>query len=74
MDHFKAVTTMSPLEFRTQLCLQEARRLMVADALDTAGAHRVRYESPSQFSRHDVHIFGMPPARHAEASRRTTAG
>lgn len=64
--HFKAVTSMSPLEFRSQLRLQEARRLMVAEALDAAGAgYRVGYESPSQFSRDYARMFGMPPAKDA---------
>ncbi|MCM5680672.1 AraC family transcriptional regulator [Schlegelella sp. S2-27] len=64
--HFKAVTSMSPLEFRTQLRLQEARRLMVAEAMDAAGAgYRVGYESPSQFSRDYARMFGMPPAKDA---------
>lgn len=64
--HFKAVTSLSPLEFRSQLRLQEARRLMVAEAVDAAGAgHRVGYESPSQFSRHYARMFGLPPARDA---------
>ncbi|MBJ7221967.1 MULTISPECIES: AraC family transcriptional regulator [unclassified Brenneria] len=69
--HFKAVTTMSPLEFRTQLRMQEARRLMVSDAADAASAgFLVGYESPSQFSRDYARIFGMPPARHASQTRR----
>ncbi|MFP1789450.1 AraC family transcriptional regulator [Lonsdalea quercina] len=69
--HFKAVTTMSPLEFRTQLRMQEARRLMVSDAVDAASAgFQVGYESPSQFSRDYSRIFGMPPARHASQTRR----
>jgi AraC-like DNA-binding protein len=64
--HFKAVTSMTPLEFRSQLRLQEARRLMVAEALDAAQAgYRVGYESPSQFSRHYLRLFGLPPARDA---------
>ncbi|WP_295483208.1 AraC family transcriptional regulator [uncultured Pseudomonas sp.] len=64
--HFKAVTSMSPLEFRCLLRLQEARRLMVAEALDAAGAgYRVGYESPSQFSRDYARVFGLPPARDA---------
>lgn len=64
--HFKAVTSLSPLEFRSQLRLQEARRLMVAEAIDAAGAgYRVGYESPSQFSRHYARMFGLPPARDA---------
>lgn len=64
--HFKAVTAMSPLEFRTQLRMQEARRLMVAAGMDAASAgYRVGYESPSQFSRDYVRLFGVPPARDA---------
>ena len=69
--HFKAVTSMSPLEFRSQLRLQEARRLMVSEAVDAAGAgFRVGYESPSQFSRHYARLFGLPPARDAGRLRR----
>lgn len=65
-QHFKAITTLSPLEFRTRLRLQEARRLMVGDALDAASAgFRVGYESPSQFSRDYVRVFGAPPAKDA---------
>jgi AraC-like DNA-binding protein len=65
-QHFKAVTTMSPLQYRTQLRLQEARRLMVAEALDAATAgFRVGYESPSQFSRDYSRTFGAPPATDA---------
>lgn len=69
--HFKAVTSMSPLAFRSQLRLQEARRLMVAEAVDAAGAgFRVGYESPSQFSRDYVRMFGSPPAKDASRLRR----
>ncbi|RYF27365.1 MAG: AraC family transcriptional regulator [Comamonadaceae bacterium] len=69
--HFKAVTSMSPLEFRTQLRLQEARRLMVAEAMDAASAgFRVGYESPSQFSRDYGRAFGMPPAKDAQRLRK----
>ena len=65
-EHFKAVTAMTPLEFRTQLRLQEARRLMVGDGLDAANAgFRVGYESPSQFSRDYSRLFGLPPAKDA---------
>lgn len=68
--HFKAVTSMSPLEFRTQLRLQEARRLMLAEAADAATAgHRVGYESPSQFSREYGRLYGLSPARDARRLR-----
>lgn len=69
--HFKAVTTMSPIAFRTHLRMQEARRLMVSDAVDAASAgFHVGYESPSQFSRDYVRIFGISPARHASLLRK----
>jgi AraC-like DNA-binding protein len=65
-QHFKAMTAMSPLEFRTQLRMQEARRLMVSDGLDAANAgYLVGYDSPSQFSRDYARLFGVPPARDA---------
>ena len=63
-EHFKAVTSMSPLQYQKQLRLQEARRLMLAGTLDAAGAaFEVGYESPSQFSREYRRLFGQPPAR-----------
>ncbi len=68
--HFKAVTSMSPLAFRSQLRLQEAQRLMVAQAVDAAAAgYRVGYESPSQFSRDYRRLFGVPPAEDARRLR-----
>ncbi|MBO1073275.1 AraC family transcriptional regulator [Roseomonas marmotae] len=61
---FKAITAMSPLQYQKQLRLQEARRLMVARALDAASAsYEVGYESPSQFTREYKRLFGAPPAR-----------
>lgn len=68
--HFKAVTAMSPLDFRTQLRMQEARRLMVSAGLDAAEAgFHVGYESPSQFSRDYSRLFGLPPATDAQRLR-----
>ncbi len=62
--HFKAVTAMSPLQYQKQLRLQEARRMMLTDAVDAATAgHRVGYDSPSQFSREYARVFGAPPLR-----------
>lgn len=64
--HFKAVTGMSPLQYRTRLRLQAARRLMVAEGLDAASAgFRVGYDSPSQFSRDYGRLFGSPPLKDA---------
>lgn len=68
--HFKAITLMSPLEFRAELRLQEARRLMLSEGLNAASAgFQVGYSSPSQFSREYVRVFGMPPSKHANLLR-----
>ncbi|QPF75857.1 AraC family transcriptional regulator [Roseateles sp. DAIF2] len=62
--HFKAVTAMSPLQYQKRLRLQEARGLMLSGGLDAASAaHRVGYQSPSQFSREYARMYGAPPAR-----------
>jgi AraC-like DNA-binding protein len=61
---FKAVTAMSPLQYQKQLRLQEGRRLMLFGDVDVAiAAHRVGYESASQFSREYSRFFGAPPLR-----------
>ena len=63
---FKKVTAMSPLAYQKRLRLQEARRLMVGEGLDAAGAgNRVGYGDPSQFSREYRRLFGVPPRRDA---------
>jgi len=61
-QHFKQLTSLSPLQYQKQLRLQQARRLMLAEGLDAAAAaHQVGYESPSQFSREYRRLFGTPP-------------
>jgi AraC-like DNA-binding protein len=61
---FRAVTAMRPLQFQKQLRLQEARRLMLGEDLDVAGAgRRVGYGDASQFTREYKRLFGAPPAR-----------
>jgi AraC-like DNA-binding protein len=40
--HFNVVTAMSPFEFRTQLWMQEARRLKVAEEMNAASAGVLR--------------------------------
>jgi AraC-like DNA-binding protein len=68
--HFKEVTGMSPLQFQKQLRLQEARRLMLGEDLDAAGAgYRVGYDDPSYFSREYRRLFGAPPMRDVERLR-----
>ena len=68
--HFKAVTAMSPLQFQKRMRLQEARRLMLGEDLDAAGAgFRVGYGDPSHFTRDYKRLFGAPPMRDAERLR-----
>ncbi|NLR76622.1 MULTISPECIES: AraC family transcriptional regulator [Leeia] len=69
--HFRTVTSMSPLQYQKQLRLQEARRLMLVQALDAAAAgFMVGYQSPSQFSREYSRMFGMSPKKDVEHARR----
>ena len=61
---FKALTSLTPLQYQKQLRLLEARRLMVSRAFKVeAAAFAVGYESPSQFSREYARMFGAPPKR-----------
>jgi len=63
-QHFKAVTSMSPLQFQKVLRLQEARRLMLSTMLDAGTASwRVGYQSASQFSREYGRFFGCAPTK-----------
>ncbi len=67
--HFKAVTTMTPVQFQKQVRLQEARRRLIA-AEDVAGVgYAIGYESLSQFSRDYHRLFGAPPGRDGAAIR-----
>lgn len=63
-QHFKAVTSLSPLRFQKQLRLLEARRLLLAEGSAVShAAFSVGYESVSQFSRDYARMFGAPPSR-----------
>jgi AraC-like DNA-binding protein len=63
-QRFKAVTSMSPLQYQKVLRLHEARRLMLFQRIDASDAcHRVGYLSASQFSREYARFFGSAPTR-----------
>jgi len=63
-EHFKSVTSMSPLHYQKVLRLQEARRLMLATMMDAGDAgQRVGYLSASQFSREYSRLFGSAPTK-----------
>jgi AraC-like DNA-binding protein len=69
-QHFRAVTSLSPLQFQKQLRLIEARRLMLSDgATASSAAFAVGYESVPQFTREYGRMFGLPPVRETEAAR-----
>lgn len=64
--HFKAVTSLSPLQFQKQLRLLQARMLLLTGAGSaTSVAFEVGYASTTQFSREYARLFGLPPSRDA---------
>ena len=63
-QHFKAITSMSPLQYQKVVRLHEARRLMLFQRMDATDAcRRVGYVSPSQFSREYSRFFGSAPVK-----------
>lgn len=68
--HFRAITSLSPLQFQKQLRLIEARRRMLAlgERISDA-AYGVGYESVPQFTREYSRMFGQPPARDIRQAR-----
>lgn len=74
-QHFRNVTSLTPLQFQKQLRLIEARRLMLAEgASASVAAFAVGYESVQQFTREYGRMFGLPPVRDvAAASERVQA-
>lgn len=73
-QHFRSVTSLSPLQFQKQLRLIEARRLMRAEgASASTAAFAVGYESVPQFTREYGRLFGLPPVRDMQAARASGA-
>lgn len=73
-NHFKVMTSMTPLQFQKRLRLNEARRLMLTENLDAMTAtFEVGYESASQFSREYSRLFGAPPLRDINRLRETAS-
>jgi len=64
--HFRAATSMSPVQYQKQIRLQHARIRLLANPGDVAGAgHAVGYTSASQFTREYRRLFGAPPGQDA---------
>ena len=71
---FKALTSMSPVQYQKRIRLTEARRLMLSeDATAEAAAYEVGYKSASQFSREYARAFGAPPGEDKRALRQAVA-
>lgn len=68
-QHFRTITSLSPLQFQKHLRLIEARRLILSKgkALSQV-AFEVGYESASQFSREYTRMYGRPPTRDKQAA------
>jgi len=63
-QHFKSVTSLSPIQYQKVLRLHEARRLMLTRMMDAGTACRqVGYLSASQFSREYGRFFGNAPTK-----------
>lgn len=63
-QHFRSLTSLSPLQFQKQLRLIEARRRMLNEGASASdAAYSVGYESVPQFTREYGRMFGAPPAR-----------
>lgn len=64
--HFKAATSLSPVQYQKRIRLMHARTLMVAKGSSVAAAaYDVGYESATQFSREYARLFGMAPRQDA---------
>jgi len=73
-QHFKAVTSMSPLQYQKAIRLQAARRLMLLGKLDAGAASRqVGYQSASQFTREYGRYFGSAPTKDIAKVRQQVA-
>lgn len=62
-EHFKSVTSTTPLQYQKELRLLEAQRLLqTGNATVASAAFDVGYESPTQFSREFSRKFGFSPS------------
>lgn len=67
-QHFKQITTLTPLQFQKQLRLIEARQKLLTRGASIADtAYGVGYESIPQFTRDYARMFGAPPAKDRRA-------
>ncbi len=68
-EHFRAITSVTPLQLQKRFRLIEARRMLLSDGARVGYvAHTVGYESVQQFTREYGRLFGLPPARDVKAA------
>jgi AraC-like DNA-binding protein len=64
--HFRAITSLTPIQYQKQVRLHEARAKLLANPRNVAAVgYAVGYDSPSQFSREYRRLFSTPPGRDA---------
>lgn len=69
-QHFKELTSSSPLQYLKSLRLHKAKLFMVADGLNASeAAEKVGYKSLSQFSREFKRMFGKTPTEEVAIAR-----
>jgi AraC-like DNA-binding protein len=67
---FQGVTALSPIQFQKRIRLYQARLMLLSGADDVGSvAHRVGYDSVTQFNREYRRQFGNPPGRDAARLR-----
>ena len=68
--HFKAFTSLSPLQYQKRLHLYEAQQFLLrGDGDVNSAAYTVGYQSPQQFNRDYNSLFGTTPGRSTRAQR-----
>ncbi|MGY9047479.1 hypothetical protein P775_07730 [Puniceibacterium antarcticum] len=73
-QHFRAITSLTPLQFVKRLRLIEARRMMFAEGAGAShAAYAVGDESVPQFNREYRRLFGQPPIRDLKSAQSRAA-
>lgn len=68
--HFKAMTSLSPLQYQKRLRLYEAQQFLLRGEGDVnSAAFAVGYQSPQQFNRDYKKFFGATPGRSTKEHR-----
>ena len=62
--HFKAFTSLSPVQYQKRLRLYEAQQFLIrGDGDVNSAAYAVGYQSPQQFNRDYKKFFGITPGK-----------